>query len=281
MHGRFLQILILSGTMASFFFPGLVNTNLTNPQQQPVAVSSEKPASAGRNEVYRTYFPLVDAQSLNVTPASQPVEVTTPENTPQPTPTPLPTEQPVSEKPAIKLAMEKDFHSQRWETSVKNACGPTALLMVLDYFGQAQPLPQVIKSFKVSPAKGGFDSSCTQNPVCLSAAVLEDTAQGTYKLGVVAHEDWTVEEVYQALENGQPVIADVTWRLELGGTGHFVVIYGLDPQKMIVYYHDPFDGASQTASWDQFSASWNGPVDTGDPLQPDGHHLWGMALAAK
>ena len=279
MFGKSLQTILLSVTMASFFIPGLANLNISIPHSQSAIIFPEKAASTDPSPVFRVYIPFMVSQPVVEVPSSEPSAEGTPENNPQPTTAPV--EPGVSEKPIIKLAMELDYHSQRWETSVKNACGPTSLLMVLDYFGKAQSLPKIIRSFKISPASGGFDPNCQENPVCLSAGVLEEVAQGTYKLAVEAHEDWTFEQVYQALENDQPVIADVTFRLEVGGTGHFVVIYGLDPEKKEVYYHDPFDGASQSASWDQFSAAWNGPVDAGDPLQPAGYRGWGMALADK
>ena len=279
MYGKFLQIILLSVTMASFFIPGLTNLNYSLPHAQAESVLPEKTASGDQSSVFKVYIPLTISQPVEEISSSDPLATGTPENNPQPTP--VPTATAVNEKPMVKLAMEMDYHSQRWETSLKNACGPASLLMVLDYFGKAQPLPEVIQSFSLAPSQGGFDPNCQDNPVCLSAGVLEEIAHNTYKMAVEAHEDWTLEQVYQALENDQPVIADVTFRLEAGGPGHFVVIYGLDPDKKEIYYHDPFDGASQTASWDQFSASWNGPVDVDDPLQPAGHQGWGMALSAQ
>jgi len=277
MSGKFLRTILLSITMSSFFISGFANLNLAFPQARAVTVLSQKPASGDHSVSLHVYVPLINSQPANAVSVLDPVATSTPEPSAQPTP--LPVEPTVTQTPVVKLPMESDFHSQRWETSTKNACGPTALLMVLDYFGEKQPLPQVIRSFKISPANGGFDPNCRDNPVCLSADVLEQIAQSTYKLAVKAGDGWTFEQVYDALSNGQPVIADVTWRLEPGGTGHFVVIYGIDREKKMVYYHDPFDGANQSASWDQFSASWNGPVDAGDPLQPAGHRSWGMALA--
>jgi uncharacterized protein YvpB len=190
------------------------------------------------------------------------------------TPAPLAPAAPVS------LAMERFFHSQRTETRLANACGPASLLIALDYFGvQAGNLDQVIQAMRLPQASGGFDTHCSANPVCLSPGVLAQVARQKYKLKVDAHANWSFEQLYQSLVDGRPVIADVTWGLAVGGFGHFVIVYGVDPVKKIVYYHDPLDGPARSASWKNFSASWNGPVDVGDPLQPAGHHAWGMALA--
>lgn len=273
MYGKFLLATLLSITMASFFLvPGLAN-NFS--RSQAGANSGGKPASSEKFAVSQESTPDQDLLPVKATPAGEPQAMVTPVEVSQPSPTPAAPDQ--SQKP-VKLAMDQDYHSQRWETSLKNACGPTSLLMVLDYFGKAQSLPDVIRSFTISPDQGGFDPTCKENPVCLSAGVLEEVANGTYNMAVEAHQDWTFEQVYQALENDRPVIADVTFQLEVGGTGHFVVIYGVDPETKSVFYHDPYEGADQSASWDQFSASWNGPVDAGDPLQPAGYHGWGMAL---
>ncbi len=280
MYGKLFRTLLLSITMTSFIIPGIASLRLTNPQASTAIVAQKSASSSNPNMMHHVYAPFVHSQPTSVVSVPEPATTGTLEPTPRPTsqPTPQPVEPKATATPVVKLPMEGDYHSQRWETSTKNACGPTALLMVLDYFGEKQPLPDVIRSFKISPAKGGFDPNCETNPVCLSAAVLEQVAHTTYKMAVKAGDGWTLDQVYDALSQGQPVIADVTWRLVPGGTGHFVVIYGIDRQNQIVYYHDPYDGADLSASWDEFLAAWNGPVDAGDPLQPDGHRSWAMAL---
>ncbi len=273
MNAKILHTIIISITMSSFLIPGVANLNSSSSQVKPMTSLPQQPVPNGQGVNVHVYFPLIQSNPAEAVPVLEPDPTSTPE------PTAQPPELTATPTPVVKLPMDGDYHSQRWETSTKNACGPTALLMVLDYYGEKKSLPEVIRSFKISPTEGGFDPNCKQNPVCLSAGVLEQVAQTTYHLEVVASEDWTFDLVYDALSNGNPVIADVTWQLVPGGTGHFVVIYGIDRQNKTVTYHDPYDGADQTASWDEFSASWNGPVDAGDPLQPAGHHNWGIALA--
>ncbi len=277
MNGKILHTIILSITMSAFLIPGIANFNHSNSQIRPVTILPQQPVPTGQSVSLHVYLPVIRSEPAEQDSALDPTTTSTPE--PPAQPTELPPEPPVTQTPVVKLPMEGDYHSQRWETSTKNACGPTALLMVLDYYDEKQSLPEVIRSFEISPAEGGFDPNCEQNPVCLSAGILEQVAQTTYNLEVMASEDWTFDQVYDALNAGHPVIADVTWQLVPGGSGHFVVIYGIDRENKIVYYHDPYDGADQTASWDAFSASWNGPVDAGDPLQPAGYHNWAIALA--
>jgi hypothetical protein len=180
----------------------------------------------------------------------------------------------------VALNMQPYYHSQRYETNLDNACGPAALLTNLDYFGiQAGGLDQVIQVTSLSPASGGFDPTCSLNPVCLSAGVMNSVAHNTYGLTTNAHENWTFNLLYSSLGRGQPVIALVTLGLVPDGSGHFVTVYGADPVNRVVYYHDPYYGPSRSAPWTRFYNSWVGPVDQNDPLQPAGHSAWGMSLS--
>jgi uncharacterized protein YvpB len=178
-----------------------------------------------------------------------------------------------------RLPMEDQYHSQITETTLPNACGPTSLMMALDYFEFEESMADVIQKFQYSPAQGGYDPYCSANPVCTSPGALVKVAQEEYGLLVDAHEGWTFDEIQESIAAGQPIIADIVWRLADEGPGHFVVIYGIDTEEQILFYHDPYDGAEKTASWEKFSVAWDGPVDLGDPLQPQGHQFWGMALA--
>jgi hypothetical protein len=178
-----------------------------------------------------------------------------------------------------RLPMEDQYHSQISETSLPNACGPAALMMVLDYFKVEQSLAEVIRKLQFSPAQGGYDPYCSTNPVCTSPGALVQVAREAYGLMVDAHEGWTLDEIQQSIGAGQPIIADIVWRLADEGPGHFVVIYGIDTKQEILFYHDPYDGAEKEASWEAFSVAWDGPVDQGDPLQPNGYAFWGMSLA--
>jgi len=179
----------------------------------------------------------------------------------------------------IRLPMEDQYHSQISETLLPNACGPTSLLIALDYFDLEKSLAEVIQKLQYSPAQGGYDPYCTANPVCTSPGALVQVAQEEYGLLVDAHEGWTFHEIQESLVAGHPIIADIVWRLADEGPAHFVVIYGIDIEQQILIYHDPYDGAEKAASWEEFSVAWDGPVDLGDPLQPQGHRFWGMSVA--
>jgi hypothetical protein len=94
-----------------------------------------------------------------------------------------------------------------------------------------------------------------------------------YGLGVYAHEDWTLEEIFAVVSKGNPVVADILWEPGVRSLGHFVVIYGVDLSQELIYYHDPYRGREMTSSWE-------GLVDVGDPLRPEGHRFWGLEVRA-
>lgn len=245
--------------------------------------------------VFPTDFPTADPTALPTNtevptitpfPTQAPEIVVTEEPVVEPEiqPTSVPTNEPVEPRNLgqIVLPMDADYHSQLTETSLPNACGPTSLLMVLDYYGLENSLEEVIAYHMSIPAvEGGYDPSCTANGVCTSPIALVKVAETVYGLSANAHQNWTFEEVQASLQAGQPVIADINWRLIPGNFGHFVVIYGIDAQNNTIFYHDPYDGSNRSASWTQFMAAWNGPIDVGDPVQPEGHRLWGMSLSVR
>lgn len=84
-------------------------------------------------------------------------------------------------------------------------------------------------------------------------------------------------DLFSALASNRPVIALVKLTVEPtdgSGSGHFVVVYGLDLDRNEIYYHDPLYGANKTAPWERFDEAWRDYVDKGDPLQPGGHVRW-------
>lgn len=189
---------------------------------------------------------------------------------------------PAPEVSAPWLAMGDGYFSQLSRPDLPNACGPASLLMALRYFGVPASFDDIVQRSQLyAPEAGGYDPGCARNAVCLSPAVLETVARDGFGLNVEAREGWTLEAVQQTLAQGRPIIADILWRPSAGRLGHFVVIYGIDLGQRLVYYHDPYYGPGQAADWESFAALWEGPVDVGDPLAPDGHHAWGLAVSTR
>jgi hypothetical protein len=179
----------------------------------------------------------------------------------------------------VYLPMANDYHSQIYETHLPNACGPAAVLIVLDYYNLENSLAEIIDLMRqVPPLQGGYDPACQQNPVCTSPELMARVFSDHYNLIVQSRSDWSLEDVHEALQRGNPVIADIRWFQQGGTLGHFVVIYGVDPHARTLTYHDPFTGADRTSTWEHFSTRWSGPVDVADPLQPDGFRFWGMEI---
>jgi hypothetical protein len=182
----------------------------------------------------------------------------------------------LAEIPLI-LPLEKIYYSQIYDTDVANACGPAAALMVLNYYGLEDSMDVVINQLKNMPSPGAFDPGCYINTVCTSPDALTKLFS-EYGLRVYPHEDWTLAEIFAVVSKGNPIIADILWDPSTESLGHFVVIYGVDLNAEILYYHDPYRGREMTANWDEFASLWEGKVDVGDPLKPEGHHFWGLEI---
>jgi hypothetical protein len=175
------------------------------------------------------------------------------------------------------LSLEKTYYSQIYDTDVANACGPAAALMVLEYYGVEDSMDAVIESLQNLPSPGAFDPGCYENTVCTSPDAL---TMLFYQRGlqVNSHEDWTLAEIFAVISQGHPVIADILWDPETASLGHFVVIYGVDMNEEEIYYHDPYRGRELITAWDDFAILWEGRVDIGDPLRPEGHQFWGVEI---
>jgi hypothetical protein len=182
----------------------------------------------------------------------------------------------LAEFPVI-LSMEKSYYSQIYDTAVANACGPAAAMMVLNFYELEDSLDAVISKLRAMPSPGAFDPDCYINTICTSPYVL-DSLLYEYGLNVQSHHNWTLPEVFAVVSNGYPIIADILWDAATESLGHFVVIYGVDFEQEVIYYHDPYHGSELYASWDGFASLWEGRVDVGDPLEPGGHRFWGLEV---
>lgn len=181
--------------------------------------------------------------------------------------------------PPVILPMDENYHSQIDDTDFPNACAPTAGLIVLDYLKRETSIDNVIDLLRsIEPEQGGYDPNCERNVVCTSPMTLAQQLSQEYRLTIHTRQHWTLEAAHNALSDGHPIIADILYRLNMKGLGHFIVIYGVDLENELIYYHDPMDGESMISAWQDFSVRWSGPVDVGDPSYPQGFQYWGMEV---
>lgn len=85
-------------------------------------------------------------------------------------------------------------------------------------------------------------------------------------------------EIFAVISKGDALIADILWDPSTESLGHFVVVYGVDLNEQVLYYHDPYRGQEMTAHWNDFASLWEDKVDIGDPLKPEGHRFWGLEI---
>jgi uncharacterized protein YvpB len=184
-----------------------------------------------------------------------------------------------TDDPRVILPMGDFYHSQLVDIDLPNACAPTAGFIVLDYLKRETTLDEVAELLrKVDPEHGGYDPSCERNVVCTSPMTLAQQLSQEYQLTIHTRQGWTLNAAYEAIDRGHPIIADILWRLEGPRLGHFVVIFGVDREEKLIFYHDPLDGESMVSTWQVFSERWAGPVDVGDPTFLQGFQFWGMEV---
>jgi hypothetical protein len=184
-----------------------------------------------------------------------------------------------TDDPRVILPMGDFYHSQLVDIDLPNACAPTAGFIVLDYLKRETTLDEVAELLrKVDPEHGGYDPSCERNVVCTSPMTLAQQLSQEYQLTIHTRQGWTLNAAYEAIDRGHPIIADILWRLEGPRLGHFVVIFGVDREEKLIFYHDPLDGESMVSTWQVFSERWAGPVDIGDPTFLQGFQFWGMEV---
>ena len=186
---------------------------------------------------------------------------------------------PPADDPQVILQMADHYYSQLDDIDLPNACAPTAGFIVLDFLQKETTLDEVAELLMmIEPESGGYDPTCKRNIVCTSPMTLAQRISSEYFLTIHTRQGWTLESVHQALLQGHPIIADILWRLDGQSIGHFVVIFGVDIENKLIYYHDPIEGENQLTSWQEFSERWAGPVDVGDPTYIQGFRYWGMEV---
>lgn len=182
-------------------------------------------------------------------------------------------------EPQVILPMDEHYHSQIDDTDLLNACAPTAGFIVLDYLMRETSIDNVIDLLRsIEPEQGGYDPNCERNVVCTSPMTLDQQLSHEYRITIHTRQHWTLETTHNALVRGHPIIADILYRMNMKGLGHFVVIFGVDLEKELIYYHNSLDGENMVSTWQDFSARWAGPVDVGDPTYPQGFQYWGMEV---
>ena len=123
-------------------------------------------------------------------------------------------------------------------------CGPTALAMVLRYWGTR------ISQDGVARLIGGKEE-------ILGTGVDEyQLVKAARDLGYVAHIFTTmrIEDVITKIDRDIPLIASGRQRWEEGY--HFYVIRGYDKKHRIFFINDPTDLSTEAIDWNRFKTFW-------------------------
>lgn len=176
---------------------------------------------------------------------------------------------PTTGVPQVQLVVAPTRQSER------TSCGEAALTIV---YNHARPDNAMTESTVLDYAKS-HGLYTPDAPPFTSPADMVTIAQafaGPIRSGNATTADDGLALLAAYLEAGQPVIIDVTTRLDRPESGaHFVVVTGLgiDPWsgRIRVTYINPLDAASENAAWDGDAGIWNAWQNNGDP---DGSGWW-------
>lgn len=158
--------------------------------------------------------------------------------------------------------------------SLGTSCGEAAFAMAYNYAYPDNPISEwdVIQVavthgwYKLNDPARVFTSPVHLQDIGNFFAGINVTAGNVSRFDPVSAEQLLIEQLLQ----GHPVIVDVNAIMgDTGSSSHFVVVTGIDLQKELVYYNDPYgynpSGARQAgrriSAWNIFWNSWAGNSD--------------------
>ena len=133
------------------------------------------------------------------------------------------------------------------------------------------------------------------NKASVSGEALASVARKYYGLDIISNDNWTHQQVYQKVSQGNPVLTLIRSEVTTNYFGHFVV-KGFTNGGWTVVFNDSYPGEAywdkqggspekrrkvgegREAEWDDFDRSWASRVDDMDPMSPGGHVRWAMAV---
>ncbi len=158
-----------------------------------------------------------------------------------------------------------------YKQSKINSCGPTALRMVLAYYGiekNEMELVKIAKTIKkgtrlldlgIIATKLGFDVNAYSFMLKKSTKKLNNSKRRLIELGAnYKFKQPSMEDVIEFLKLKIPVILSVNsailFKNNKTEAGHFIVVTGYDDEKF--YYNDPWDGKRKVISKKELLFSW-------------------------
>jgi len=161
-------------------------------------------------------------------------------------------------------------------------CGPAALEMIFNYYGEDIPQIEIADVARTHPYETYGDelrraAHFSNLSTSLGDEMLSNiTGYSNRKLGYAAFEgyDLTMDDVKDSLNNGKPLIVMMWWTASKEN-GHYRVVIGYNDTHIIM--HDPwnvdlwggtFGGANMSMSYSLFLDLWNYSDNWGLLVQP-------------
>ncbi len=165
------------------------------------------------------------------------------------------------------------------EQSRATSCGEAAIAMADNYANPADLISEeTIVEYAERSGLYTPDTAPFTSPADM--VVIAQHFAGMVDVGNVHSQDEGLALLLQELDGGQPVIIDVTTRLDDPTSGaHFVIVTGFstDPQSgnTTITFNNPLSGEQHAARWDGAEGIWNAWQNNGDP----GGAGWWMVIS--
>ena len=140
----------------------------------------------------------------------------------------------------------------------RNTCGPTALRMVLAYFGRSISEAEIIKIIGGIKLYGSQTIKLAQAAEKLGFKTVSYSFNKLLVRGKAKIRKPNIQDVMSFLKKRTPVIlavrSSLLYREKLSEEGHFIVITGYKGKRF--FYNDPYDGKRHTIALNELLFAW-------------------------
>ncbi len=130
----------------------------------------------------------------------------------------------------------------------RNECGPTALSMVMNFYGVDEPIAAL------KPALHWH----SENGVSYQSMIGLSYKDFGLEIGFAGEGD--ARRLFEAVSRNRPVLVRQWANREektIGTTGHWRAVVGYDQERQIVYLHDPMFSRTTTLNLKEFLSLWD------------------------
>ncbi len=148
----------------------------------------------------------------------------------------------------VSIPMRHMIENVPFYVQARNECGPTALSMIMHFYGVSEPLGSLKPALHWHSERGVSYQSMIGLPF----------RNFGLEIGFAGEGD--MRRLFEALSRNRPVLVRQWANREekaLGNTGHWRAVVGYDQEKKAVYLHDPMFSKTTVLDFKEFLSLWD------------------------